>query len=124
MVTRGELTDVLHFVRVLDSSEPFSLACEKDFDIAWRENVFRLTIRLATMEQGKPAPGADPEVIITTDGEFTDNSTGAISDNRKRLTLDSARPLSKSAGWVCDKQGDAVHTSLADSIDLATPPTA
>ena len=89
-----------------------------------RENVFRLTIRLATMEQGKPAPGADPEVIITTDGEFTDNSTGAISDNRKRLTLDSrGHYRNPRAGCAISRATQCIH-SLADSIDLATPPTA
>lgn len=91
VVTRGEMTDVLQFVRILDSSSPFGLWQDKSFDISWSGKVFKLQMKFGGGDVATTARQADalPILELTTDGRFTENSTGQLSEDRTKLIIKS-----------------------------------
>jgi hypothetical protein len=95
VVTRGEMTDVLQFVRILDSGSPFALRQDTSFDISWSGKVFKLQMRIGDDDVATTARQADvlPVLELTTDGRFTENSMGRLSENGTKLIISPQHEL-------------------------------
>lgn len=91
VVSRAKLNNVFQLVEVLDSGYPFLLYKKQAFDVRWNGSVFRLHLKYNYSNTSKHDTAKSTSLLIhiSTDGRFTDNSTGQLNASRSSLTCDT-----------------------------------
>lgn len=82
----GRFADVFQLVRILDSSQPFLLYRNKEFDVSWKQELLKVRLKIKDDKPATKSPGS-PVVEITTDGRITKSSSGEISPDRRKVVF-------------------------------------
>lgn len=92
VVCRGDFADVLQLVKIIDSGSPFLLSRDKDFEISWNRGLLKLRLVYNDCPADDHA-SATPTLEVSTEGRFSENTSGEVNQERTRTTIKAAREL-------------------------------